>query len=80
MKILIEILRKKKDSKASFQLQYEEQLYVLQKKKKKNFPLVLFSKMNTFLKNTELTSDLTKVLKTGTIKLERLKQNTIFFS
>lgn len=50
------------------------------KKKKKNFPLVLFSKMNTFLKNTELTSDLTKVLKTGTIKLERLKQNTIFFS
>lgn len=79
MKILIEILRKKKDSKASFQLQYEEQLYVLQKKKK-NFPLVLFSKMNTFLKNTELTSDLTKVLKTGTIKLERLKQNTIFFS
>lgn len=79
MKILIEILRKKKNSKASFQLQYEEQLYVLQKKKK-NFPLVLFSKMNTFLKNTELTSDLTKVLKTGTIKLERLKQNTIFFS
>lgn len=59
--LLIDILRKRKKVKILKEVFNNNikssYMYFL-----KNFPLVLFPKMNTFMKNVELTSGLTEVL------------------
>lgn len=43
-----------------------------------NFPLVLFPRLNTFLKNVELTSNLTEALKSWNYNVRKTREEPYF--